>query len=105
MIKQIKDVEPKVRMILERHPETRDNDRVLEIVFMSVYGGLKDRMKSCNCVWETYDVFRDVYLRMPSMASVRRARRKINERGDYRGKTWEERHKREKVVRREIHDV
>ena len=95
----IKKLEDKIRSILVKHPETRDNDAMLtSFVWMYEMGASK--LKSITA-WE----FLTLHSRnkLVNARSIRRCRQKIQEHDeDLRGEKWEERQRHSKNVKEEI---
>lgn len=93
-LKEIKGVEPKVESLLNKIPETRDSDELLEGLIW--WDELDDP--------ENTDLPTFFRLRangeLTSSGSITRARRKLQEKHEkYRGEKYKARHKEEKVVR------
>ncbi len=76
MIKDLNSIKDRVYSILEKHPITRDDDRLLFLAYMVTYHRLK-------AVTTSYESFREFFLNKntPSTESIRRCRQKIQEEG------------------------
>jgi len=76
IVKDLKTVEGRVHLILQKYPETRDNDRILFLAYHSLYNGLKDVIKTGD-----YQKFREWILSpdTPIFESLSRSRRRIQE--------------------------
>ena len=99
---KIRNVENKVRVVLENHPPSRDDDMILySCIVGNVFG--KRRSEEMNG-WEMLQM---IYrTKVPHFTSVLRCRQKLQERNkDLRGKKYETRTKQYKEdVRVEMRD-
>ena len=73
----IDSVQENVRDLLVTYPEVRDNDKLLWLVYLNIHYQLKESMSS-----ESYKRLKDTLLdsSIPSMDTLSRARRKVQER-------------------------
>jgi hypothetical protein len=72
----------KVEAIMKVHPATRDSDKLLWLAYLVVHHDLRKLLGD-----KAYTQFKDILLdkKTPTMESVTRARRKIQESGNYQG--------------------
>ena len=95
----IKNLEDKIRDLLIKHPETRDNDQMLVSLTWFFHIG-RDKVKSLSA-WDLLTKLSKN--KLPNAESIRRCRQKLQEHNeDLRGKKYEERHKLECEVKEEI---
>ena len=95
----IKNLEDKVRDILIKHPDTKDNDQMLVSLTWFYHLG-RDTVKSLSA-WDLLTKLSKN--KLPNAESIRRCRQKLQEHNkDLRGKKYEERHKLECEVKEEI---
>ena len=95
----IKNLEDKVRDILIKHPETKDNDQMLVSLSWFYHLG-RDEVKSLTA-WDLLTKLSKN--KLPLMESIMRCRRKLQETDEsLRGKKYKERHKLELEVKEEI---
>lgn len=88
MSEAINTCQNKVEKILEKYPVTRDSDKLLWLSYLVLHHDLKLSMGE-----QAYAVFKKILLneKTPTMESVTRARRKIQESGLYQGEKRQER--------------
>jgi len=95
----IKNLEDKIRDLLIKHPETRDNDQMLVSLTWFYHIG-RDEVKSLSA-WDLLTKLSKN--KLPNAESIRRCRQKLQEHDeDLRGKKYKERHKLECEVKEEI---
>ena len=95
----IKNLEDKVRDILIKHPDTKDNDQMLVSLIWFYHLG-RDEVKSLTA-WDLLTKLSKN--KLPLMESIVRCRRKCQEVDEsLRGKKYKERHKIELEVKEEI---
>lgn len=95
----IKNLEDKVRDILTKHPDTKDNDQMLVSLIWFYHLG-RNTVKTMSA-WELLTNLSNN--KLPLMESVMRCRRKLQEvDASLRGKKYKERHKLELEVKDEI---
>jgi len=95
----IKNVEEKVKNILVKHPDTRDNDQML-VSLMWFYHLGKQNVKDMNA-WDLLTKLSKN--KLPNAESIMRCRRKLQEHNkDLRGDKYDSRHKLEVERREEI---
>ena len=95
----IKNLEDKIRDILIKHPETKDNDQMLVSLIWFYHLG-RDEVKSLTA-WDLLTKLSKN--KLPLMESIVRCRRKLQEvDASLRGKKYKERHKLELEVKEEI---
>lgn len=95
MIRDLIKVEDRISFLLEKYPETRDNDKLLWLAYTVMFEGLREHLQD-------YDVFKRWLLRKdtPVFESLSRARRKIQEtRFDLRGEGYRARKDEEEEVK------
>lgn len=97
-IKHIKTVRARVEDILERHPSTRGDDRILLYRYYKEYEPSLMQIKFTDFM---------SFLRATNPETIRRSRQKINEEGKFlpTDKTVAKRRRREQIIRAEIHGV
>ena len=95
----IKKLEEKVEFILNKYPETKDNDQMLvSLVWMHHLG--RDRAKELSA-WDLLTMLSRKEL--PNIVSIWRCRQKLQEHNEQlRGEKWEDRQKHSKTVKKEI---
>ena len=95
----IKKLEEQVETVLNKYPDTRDNDQMLiSLVWMNTVG--KDRLKKMSG-WDLLTMLSRKQL--PNPESIRRSRQKLQENNeDLRGDKYKLRHQYEKDVKKEI---
>ena len=102
MIDDIKKAKDMVEHILDKYPDTRDNDKLLWLAYLSLFRNLHEV------------IGRDAYLKLKkvimspntcSMESVRRVRQKLQEDGKYVGTKRSLKMKEESIVRSLIKDL
>ena len=95
----IKNLEDKVRDILIKHPDTKDNDQMLVSLVWFYHLG-RETIKKMTA-WELLTNLSKN--KLPLMESIMRCRRKLQEVDEsLRGKKYKERHKLELEVKNEI---
>ena len=95
----IKNLEDKVRDILIKHPETKDNDQMLVSLSWFYHLG-RDKVKSLSA-WDLLTKLSKN--KLPNAESIRRCRQKLQETDEsLRGEKYKERHKLELEVKEEI---
>ena len=95
----IKNLEDKIRDILIKHPETKDNDQMLVSLTWFYHLG-RDTVKSLSA-WDLLTKLSKN--KLPNAESIRRCRQKLQEHNDeLRGKKYNERHQLECEVKQEI---
>ena len=93
------NLEDKIKNILVKHPDTRDNDQMLVSLMWTYHIGV-ERAKTMTA-WELLTLFSRN--KLPNFESIRRSRQKIQEHNkDLRGKKYDERHKLEGDVKEQI---
>lgn len=100
MIQQMKNIKDKVKHILEKYPDLRDNDMGLMAVIWEVESAYKYLGYTCD--------FLDEFMKssFTSPESITRVRRKLQEQYPHlRGKKWNKRHKQAKEVQLEIKNL
>ena len=98
-ITMIKKLEDRVRNILNKFPETRDNDEQL-VSFVWWYHLGTERVKKMSG-WELLTMLSRKEL--PNITSIERCRRKIQEHdADLRGDKWEDRQRHSKAIKKEL---
>ena len=82
MLKDILNVKNKVKTILEKFPDTRDNDKLLWLALMVCNYNLREELGE-----HSYTIFKLWLLKnkIPTFESVTRVRRKFQEQGQYVG--------------------
>jgi len=96
MLKTLKRISDKVRVILEKMPSSRDCDKTLTLAYLNYHHGLKDTLG------DKYDAFKSIWFSSPSTESIRRARQKLQENGEFQGLHKDERMDEAQAVRKEI---
>lgn len=87
-------IEKQVDHILREYPASRDDDRLLLMAYMHYFGDLTDEER------EAFKVLSPALKMMPSIESLTRLRRKLQESNVYlRGVNYKPRKDREKQVR------
>jgi hypothetical protein len=76
VIEDLKTVENRVKVILIKYPETRNNDKKLWLAYNLLHNDLKPVVKTGD--WETFRVW-IMSKKTPMFESLSRARRKIQE--------------------------
>jgi len=71
---QLRSVKERVEWLLKNHPETRNDDRYLIILYLRYFTPMRKYMK-----FVPYSVIKD----LPSFESIRRVRQLIQEEGKY----------------------
>ena len=95
----IKNLEDKIRDILIKHPETKDNDQMLVSLSWFYHLG-RDKVKSLSA-WDLLTKLSKN--KLPNAESIRRCRQKLQETDEsLRGEKYKERHKLELEVKEEI---
>ena len=98
-ITMIKKLEEKVKNILIKFPETRDNDQQL-VSFVWWHHLGTERVKKMSG-WDLLTILSRKEL--PNIVSIWRCRQKLQEHNaDLRGEKWADRQKHSKVVKKEI---
>lgn len=100
IINQLRNMQDKVTFLLKNYPETRDYDQVLvtNIWFFEIKKLGNPETMSAFEFFKLYSTGK-----IPTADVITRARRKVQETDpSLRGKTWEERHKEAKRVRKDI---
>ena len=93
------NLEDKIKTLLIKHPDTRDNEQMLVSLMWTYHIGI-DKVKTMTA-WELLTLFSRN--KLPNFESIERCRRKIQElNADLRGKKYEERHKLEVEVKEQI---
>lgn len=88
-------IEQKVEAILEKHLKSRDDDRELFLAWMFYEENMTDEEKIA------FEKFKNIIRRMPSLETLTRARRSLQEVNVYlRGTTYNARNTREKQLRK-----
>tara|TARA_Y100000593_G_scaffold95130_1_gene200443 strand:- start:13973 stop:14290 length:318 start_codon:yes stop_codon:yes gene_type:complete len=96
---KIRNTEDKVKAMLQKHPETRDNDQKLVSFVWAYFIGF-DRCKEMTA-WELLTMISRKEL--PNIVSIWRCRQKLQEHlPELRGEKWEERQKHSKKTKEEI---
>jgi len=77
-------IKDKVEALLKKYPDTRDSDKILWLVYLNRYYGLKENM---NISKKPYETFKKLILnsRAPKFETIRRVRQKFQEEGNYLG--------------------
>ena len=95
----IKKLEERIKFILTKHPETKDNDPMLTSLIW-FYDLGRDKIKKMSA-WELMTMLSKGKLINPR--SIRRCRCKIQEQNaEFRGEKYKERHRLELEVKNEI---
>ena len=95
----IKNLEDKIRDILIKHPETKDNDQMRGSLSWFYHLG-RDKVKSLSA-WDLLTKLSKN--KLPNAESIRRCRQKLQETDEsLRGEKYKERHKLELEVKEEI---
>jgi len=100
MLDTIKLAKDKVYHILEISEATRDNDVMLYCVYLNKYHNLSEEIGQLN-----YKKLKQIMRNAPVPESITRARRKIQEGGEFVGKRKIRRMELEEEVRMGIKDV
>jgi len=89
------NTEEKVREILSKHLKSRDDDRELFLAWMFYEENMTDEEKIA------FEKFKNIIRRMPSLETLTRARRSLQEVNPYlRGENYRARQTREKELRK-----
>lgn len=84
----------KVDNLLRKHPKSKDDDRELFLAWIFYEENLTEEEK------QAFGVLKEVLRRMPSLESLTRARRKLQEENPYlRGENYKQRKTREVQIR------
>ena len=95
----IKNLEERIKFVLSKHPETKDNDPMLTSLIW-FYDLGRDKIKKMSA-WELMTMLSKGKLINPR--SIRRCRCKIQEQNaEFRGEKYKERHRLELEVKNEI---
>ena len=90
MLKDIIKVQDRVEELLKNYPQLRDNDKKLWIAYLSNYHNLKNNLNSAKDPYLMLETL--VYdSETPTLESITRARRKIQEAGRYVGEKRKQR--------------
>ena len=103
MFEELVTIKSKVRYILEKHPETRDSDKLLWLAYMCIFHDLKSMFKS----EDEYKRFRTLIMnsKSPTFESIRRVRQKYQEAGEFVGKKRADRMDESEVMRTNIRQL
>jgi len=102
MIKKMKDLKPKVEILLRKNPRCRDSDSILFATMYFIEIG-EVNLKNMN----GFDLLKIISEdRLPSYDTIARVRRKLqNEDESLRGESYNERHNLETEVRTNINSI
>lgn len=100
MIRTIKRIREKVSYILNKSQKSRDNDALLYFLYLDKFHGLSNKIGRDNAK-KLYKIIKHA----PFPETMSRARRKLQEEGEFLGKKRKERKKYEKEYRKEIKNV
>lgn len=88
MKSELNKTKEKVSYLLEAYPETRDSDKLLILGYFCIFHNLMNLIGP-----EAYERLKAVILSddVPSFESIRRVRQKLNQEGQYIGKSYKPR--------------